>query len=63
MGKPERKRPHVGPRHTWSFIIKIDLKMTGLMEWNGFIHGQVASSCQQSNEPLFPIKYGDFLTI
>jgi len=37
--------------------------MTGLMEWNGFIHGQVASSCQQSNEPLFPIKYGDFLTI
>ena len=25
MGKPERKRPHVGPRHTWGFIIKIDL--------------------------------------
>jgi hypothetical protein len=58
VGKPERKRPHVGPRHTWGFIIKIDLKMTALMEWNGFIHGQVVSSCQQSSEPLFPIKYG-----
>jgi hypothetical protein len=29
--------------------------MTGLMEWNGFIHGQVVSSCQHSNEPLVPI--------
>jgi hypothetical protein len=35
--------------------------MTALMEWNGFIHGQVVSSCQQSNEPLFPIKYGGLL--
>jgi len=47
----------------WGFIVKIDLKMTRLVECNGFIHRQVLSSCQQSNEPLFPIKYRGFLTI
>ena len=47
----------------WGIIIKIDLKVTRVMEWNGFIHTQVVSSCQQSNEPLFSIKYGGFLTI
>jgi len=63
VGETWKKETTRRLRHMLGFIVKIDLKMTRMMEWNGFIHRQVVSSCQQNNEPLFPTKYGGFLTI
>jgi hypothetical protein len=61
-GKPDRKRLLGKPMCSWEDNIKMDLKEVG---WGNGLNpsgsGQVASSCEYSNEPSSCIKLGELL--
>jgi len=66
VGKPEGKRPLVGPRHKWEENIKMDLRniRSGhAMNWSSSVYGQVMSSCECGNGHLGSINCGYFMTI
>jgi hypothetical protein len=64
VGKPERKRPLGRPRHGREYNIKLNLQDVvwghGL-DRSGSGQGQVAGSCECSNEHSRSIKCGEFL--
>ena len=65
VGKPAGKRLLGRPRRRWEDNIKMDLQEVGC--WGcglgraGSGYGQVAGTCECSNEPLGSIKCGEFL--
>jgi hypothetical protein len=65
VGKPEAKRPLERPRHRWEDNIKIVLYGVGWdhgLDSSGSGQGQVAGSCEGSNDIWFPQNAGSFLT-
>jgi hypothetical protein len=63
VGKPEGKRSPGRPRHTWEDNIKIDLREMGCnsgLDSHGSRLGQMAGSCEDSNESLDAIKGREF---
>ena len=65
VGKPEGKRPLGRPRRRWGDNIKMDLQEVGCggcgLDRGSSGYGQVASTCESSNEPSGSIKCGEFL--
>ena len=59
MGKPEAKRQLGRPRLRWEDNIKRDLQEVGcgsILDRSGSGQGQVAGTCECSNEPSGSIK-------
>jgi hypothetical protein len=48
VGKPEGKRPLVGPRRRWEDNIKIDLQEFGWGSWTGLIWLRMGTGCGHS---------------
>jgi len=65
LGKLEGKRTFGRPRRRWEDNIKMDLQEVGCggmgLDRAGSGWGQVAGTCDCSNEPSGSIKCGDFL--
>jgi len=64
VGKSEGERPLRRPRRRWEDNIKIDLREVfwgHALDRPGSGEGQVADTCECSNEPSAPIKWGEFL--
>ena len=61
-GGPEGKRPFERPRHRWEDNTKTDLQEVGCggcgLDRSGSGQGQVAGTCECSNEPSGSIKCG-----
>jgi len=65
LGKPEGKKPLGRPRCGWEDNIKIDVQDVGCggcgLDPAGSGYGQVAGTCECSNESSGSIKCGEFL--
>jgi len=64
VGKPEDKRQLGTPRSRWNENIRMDLRKIE-KEIENWIHmaqdrGQIAGSCEHSNEPAGYLKGGEF---
>jgi hypothetical protein len=65
VGRPERNKPLGRRRRRWENIIKMDLTRNRLgqhgLDSSGSERGQVACSCEHSNELLGCMKFGEFI--
>jgi len=63
VGKPEGKNHLKDPGVDGTMMLRWNFtKWEGghELDWSGSGQGQVAGSCKRGNDPLGPIKYGEF---